>query len=1209
MLNIGKLSAGATEYYIGEVATSAEDYYSGRGEHPGRWVGSLADELGLSGEVEPEQFRRVLLGKHPHSDEFLVTAQGSAARAAQRREPTSTPPELPESVDSLRAAAHLGVSGQYVRRLLAEGERYRVRLSDAADGVQVPEPTAYLFGDKAAGNGQAGSDAWTVTRDELERFAASRRAVKVRPGYDLTLRPPKSVSLLWALSDDTRQAEIRRAHGEAVDQVVRYYETNAVFGKRREGARQRLVTSAGIVAAAFDHRTSRAGDPLLHTHVVTANMTNIDHPDGGSRWQAIAGAGLYEHAHAAGYLYQAHLRHLLATRLGVRFTPVVNGHAEVIGVPREVIASFSKRRNEITEVLAESANSSARAAQIATLDTRHAKNYDVEVETLEQRWRTEAAETDFGAEQLSACFGHGPLGPFDPKQVDVVYDALAGPHGLTERAATFTRTDVIEAISSAVGASATARQIEMYADRFMTSDRVLLVDRARPVPTSTLDAPSKRQSVRRSATQKTYTTPDLAHLEEQLLASATPGESSGPLVDRATVEQVIGERPELSDEQAEMVRAVCTSGEFLQPIAGRPGAGKTYAMEAVVAAHVAAGIPIVGCAVSAVAASELDRAAGFARSTGAPAMTVARLLWDLRDPHAGGLQPGTVVVVDEASMVGTRDLARLTDHARAVGGAIKLVGDPDQHGSVDVGGVFRRLCADRGEQLVELIDNNRQQDHGERLAVAEYREGHVADALSRYDDAGKIVRSATAGESFDAIVADWYAARLCGHADPMIAGPNSTRRALNDRARVLLKANGALTGESLVVSGRELMVGDEVVARRNDRHLRSARSREFVKNGSTGTIIEVDKDEVVVAFRREGTIRIPHDYLAAGHLEHGYARTTYGVQGATHDIARYHPTDVSSFEEGYVAITRSRKAARIYIVDGTGAPLDGDLTHAPDEPQAVGVHEVAQALGRRRSGHMAADASSHLAQLAETLHGRTLAELTQRRRQLDRAMDAAPPDTTRVSEQARDGIERILARRQAWNDALLKAQTTLADEGIGPSVRVAAQIDQRHARGAIDALDRSHRHALKRLDGALDQQAARQMWMAEHSDLVEEHALVRRAERAREIQVRVAATTSLSPSVREVLGAEPSNQRERLAWRSAVEAIAAYHARFPNVASADGNVRERLLGARPTDVNAAADYARAAVDVDAAVLALNARSAHAAHDLDGPAWDHGGPEL
>ena len=139
----------------------------------------------------------------------------------------------------------------------------------------VAEPSAYLLGVKAEGNGQAGSDAWTVSRAELERFASSRPRVKARPGYDLTLRPPKSVSVLWALADDGHRGEIRRAHAEAVDEVVRYYETNAVFA-RQGGGDRRLVSSAGIVAAAFDHRTSRAGDPLLHTHVVTANMTSVD---------------------------------------------------------------------------------------------------------------------------------------------------------------------------------------------------------------------------------------------------------------------------------------------------------------------------------------------------------------------------------------------------------------------------------------------------------------------------------------------------------------------------------------------------------------------------------------------------------------------------------------------------------------------------------------------------------------------------------------------------------------------------------------------------------------------------------------------------------------------------------------------------------------------------------------------------------------------
>lgn len=227
-------------------------------------------------------------------------------------------------------------------------------------------------------------------------------------------------------------------------------------------------------------------------------------------------------------------------------------------------------------------------------------------------------------------------------------------------------------------------------------------------------------------------------------------------------------------------------------IAGRPGAGKTYATEAIVAAHVRAGVAIVGCAVSATAAAELESAAGFARSTGRPATTIARLLLELDEVHGGGLAPGGVILIDEASMVATRDLARLAEHARCARGALKLVGDPDQHGSVDVGGVFRRLCADRGDSLVRLLDNNRQEDHAERLAVADCREGHIAEALDRYDQAGKIVRSRTAGESFDAIVADWYAARLHGHADPMIAGPNSTRRALNDRARALLKDNGEL---------------------------------------------------------------------------------------------------------------------------------------------------------------------------------------------------------------------------------------------------------------------------------------------------------------------------------------------------------------------------------------------------------------------------------
>lgn len=171
-------------------------------------------------------------------------------------------------------------------------------------------------------------------------------------------------------------------------------------------------------------------------------------------------------------------------------------------------------------------------------------------------------------------------------------------------------------------------------------------------------------------------------------------------------------------------------------------------------------------------------------------------------------------------MIATRDLHRLAVHTRRAGGRIKLIGDPDQHGAVDVGGVFAHLCSRDPGRVVHLVDNNRQQDHTDRLAIGDYREGRIGDALDRYDQAGKIVRGRTAGEVYDHMAADWYTAHRNGHADPMIAGPNTTRRALNDRARALLHANGELTGAPLRAGGREFQAGDLVVARRNDRTLR-----------------------------------------------------------------------------------------------------------------------------------------------------------------------------------------------------------------------------------------------------------------------------------------------------------------------------------------------------------------------------------------------------
>ena len=1004
-----------------------------------------------------------------------MSAQGSAGRArAQARRPSGG--ELEAVVDSARAAVFLGVSHQHVRRLLRAGAEYEAALAAAGPDEVVVEPGRYLLGDRVERAGRGGGPAWRIPRSEVDRLAGDQPGGKFRPGYDVTLRPPKSVSVLWALSPTEGRAAIRQAHSEAVDEVVRYLEDRAVRARLSGKAGRYLVETDGVIAAAFDHRTSRAGDPLLHTHVVVANMTRVDTADGSS-WRAIAAHGLFEHAKAGGHLYQAHLRRLLSDRLGVRWGVVRNGYGEVDGVPESVIEVFSKRRGEIEEVLAESGTTSARAAQIATLATRKPKGYDVNADTLYDEWRREAAHAGFTPADAAGCLHREQPGRPDEVRLVEVFERIAGPRGLTERASTFRRSEVIESLSTLLAAGCSAGEIEALADRFLASDRCVVVDDA-PSAATQADQPAG-SAKRRGATQASYTTIELAVMEVELLGWAAETSSTGTaVVGKDVVQSVLSGRPELSVEQAAMVQRLCGFGPGVEPVAGRPGAGKTYATEAVVAAHVAAGVPIVGCAVSAAAAAELESSAGFARSM-APATTVARLLLDLE--VWGGLAAGSVVVVDEASMIGTRDLHALVGHARRAGGRVVLVGDPDQHGPVEVGGVFQRLCRDRGDGLVRLVENNRQRDHVDRLAIAEYRDGHVDEALDRLDNAGRVVRSSTAGESFDAMVADWYADHLTGRADPMIAGPNSTRRALNDRARALLKEHNELRGTPLVIAGREFLIGDLVVARRNDRRLRPTPSTggEFVKNGSAGIVVEVHcrQRELTVEFEREGRVRLPERYLAAGHLEHGYARTTYGVQGATHATARYHPTDLSGFEEGYVALTRGRDENRVYLVDGSISTGGDDEAHHRPDPERFDLDDLTAGLQRRRTGSMAADAADRLPDVHALAASKSLAHLAEVRRRLEARLADAPGDVTAAIGHAAQLIDKLRARRSAIR--------------LGPGAGEARE----------GQLDRAVERAELRLHRAEQQQRERQRWLDEHGDVVDEYRAVVRAEQHRRTRI------------------------------------------------------------------------------------------------------------
>jgi conjugative relaxase-like TrwC/TraI family protein len=229
-------------------------------------------------------------------------------------------------------------------------------------------------------------------------------------GLDLTFSAPKSVSVLFAISDEDRSDVLLGAHERAVDHALGYLEREACFTRRgRDGVEQ--LRAEGFIAASYRHRMSRAGDPQLHTHLVVANMTRAD-----GRYTALDAHAIYEHKSAAGALYRAVLRAEVRERLPwVRWRAAGRGLFEIDGVPQNVLRHFSQRRVEIEQRALELAGAAAgelsrdRMQGIA-LATRKAKQYGVDGGTWRDEARARAGEHGFGHGELARLQERGTTG-------------------------------------------------------------------------------------------------------------------------------------------------------------------------------------------------------------------------------------------------------------------------------------------------------------------------------------------------------------------------------------------------------------------------------------------------------------------------------------------------------------------------------------------------------------------------------------------------------------------------------------------------------------------------------------------------------------------------------------------------------------------------------------------------------------------------------
>ncbi|MGB9113299.1 MAG: AAA family ATPase [Acidimicrobiales bacterium] len=403
------------------------------------------------------------------------------------------------------------------------------------------------------------------------------------------------------------------------------------------------------------------------------------------------------------------------------------------------------------------------------------------------------------------------------------------------------------------------------------------------------------------------------------------------IVPRELVEQVFSDErfARLSDEQRRFVESLTTSGMRIQAGVGAAGSGKTTALEAAVACWQAAAYRVLGTAVGGTQAVVLSE------ETGVECRTVASVI--ARHVDHGDtsiIDARTVVLVDEASLLSTKDFVALAKAVDERGATLRLVGDPAQHSAVAAGGMFRHLVERHPEEVPQLSHLYRQRGpemEQVRLANKEYREGKIAEALERLRRDGRIVEAETKDEAYDLLVCAWYAERVIRGANPTRRGSAMTaerhleRRELNARARDLLAADGTLRGEELSIGDLSFRAGDEVIARITDRalHAEGASRNEYVRNGSLGTVVRVDEDRLVVDFERWGPVDVPRPYLErrvcpgiVGGLQHAYAVTTHAAQGETYALASPLLTDSSNSAGTYVGITRGQFDLRAVSING-----------------------------------------------------------------------------------------------------------------------------------------------------------------------------------------------------------------------------------------------------------------------------------------------------
>ena len=905
------------------LSTPLTRYYSAEGTPPGRWMGgglrSFATALIKDGAEVTEEQLQLLIG--------------------QGRDPST---------------------GEALGRAYPI---YRTSADQESTGIERET--------RSSSNRDAAAPASSANDDPSSR----RRAVA---GYDFTFSIPKSASVLWGIADATTQTRIAHAHHAAVAEAIAFLEREAA--STRTGATAcdgavAQVSVTGLIATAFDHFDSRAGDPHLHTHVVISNKvkTALD-----GKWRSLDGRPMHAIVVALSELHETLFADALTRELGVAWEMRERGRDRhpawaVSCVPNELVAEFSTRSRHIdveTDRLIEefvsrngyhpSPVTITKLRAQATLTTRPEKHVHSLAE-LTEGWReraTKAIGQDATAWAIAASSSRSPV---LLHAGDIPLDTIAAlgasvMSAVSEKRSTWRHWNL---------AAEAARQTMQF--RFITAiDRQAVVglvtdaaERAslQLTPPELAPNPAAFQrddgtSVFRPAYSTLFTSTALLDAEARLRdrADDTTGPRTSPIVVRAISQRRLPGGVTLSESQIDALTSIGDSGRVIDVLVGPAGAGKTTAMTVLRQAWETShgSNSVVGLAPSAASAQVL------AEDLGVGTENLAKW-WHHHLSTGSRFRDGQLVIIDEASMAGTVSLDQITSLAAEAGAKVLLVGDFAQLQSVNAGGAFSLLVHDR-DDAPELLDVHRFTHEWEKPASLSLRKG-APESIDLYEAHGR-VRGGSSESMVDAAYKAWRSDCDSGRASVLISDSNEAVAAMNVRARNERILDGAVDAlqEVALHDGTRAAVGDTVITRRNDRRLRIARS--WVRNGDRWTVVGIGRNKSVevrrVGRRWGSSALLPAEYVKH-HVELGYAVTAHRAQGMTTDTAHVVVASGMTRENLYVAMTRGRESNVAYVA------LDHpDVAHSgprpgnnPNESAHSILYGVLQHVGAAPSAHEA----------------------------------------------------------------------------------------------------------------------------------------------------------------------------------------------------------------------------------------------------------------